>query len=161
MLTSLFGHSLLLRRRLVQLGRDPLPANEAILQVARQGFVAPLQATELLLVLVQLLPLVRELFGTLRDLLLASEDLLAELVELGDHGDIVHELLAVTVDLFESQCLIDGTEVRLLLGPAIEVEVSYLRCLPVVLSEQGAGAQVRSRSQITWPLSAYGGVTET
>jgi hypothetical protein len=43
---------------------------------------------------------------------LTSTDLLAEFVQLGHHGDIVDQLLAVAVDLFESECLIDGTEVQ-------------------------------------------------
>ena len=95
--------------------------------------------------LVQLLALNLEAFGVLRDLLLGREGLLAEVVEFGDHADIVDELLAITMDLFESESLIDGAEVGFLFGPAFEVEIGDLRRVPLALFEQRTGAQVGHR----------------
>ena len=67
--------------------------------MARHGFVAPLQTTELYVLLAQLVSLLLEVFRVLLDVLLAREQLLVELVELGDHADIVYELLAVAMNL--------------------------------------------------------------
>jgi hypothetical protein len=102
-------------------------------------------AQELLLLMQQLL-LALELLGALLDLLFGLADLLAELIEFGNHGNVVDHLLAVAMGLLQSQRLIDGAEVRLLVGPAIEVEVSCLHRGPFALLQQRAGTEVGHRS---------------
>ena len=93
--------------------------------------MALLASSEELALFFQLFLLELGSFSELRDLFLPSGDILFKLVEPGDHRNVVNELLAITMDLLESECLIDGAEIGFLFGPSLEVQVREFCRLPI------------------------------
>lgn len=133
----------LLTCQLLQLRGSTLAIVQSFLQLERERFLPPLCSPQVLLLFMQGFGALLILLGRLRDLLLVACDGLIELVQPSDDRHVVHQLLTVPVNLLELESLIESTKVRLLLGPAGEVQVTKRLRIPVALLKQRAGPNPR------------------